>query len=100
MNESKFSGGLLGFIGTQILMVLLLVFTFGLALPWAICIWQNWLTKHTIIDGKQMVFDGTGGQLFGNYIKWWFFCIITFGIYSWWLQIKFKQWITKHTHFV
>ena len=83
---------------TYILMVVLSCITCGLALPWAICIWQNWLAKHTIIDGKQMVFDGTGGQLFGNYIKWWLLCIVTLGIYSLWLPIKFWQWTTMHTH--
>ena len=98
MNESKFTGGLLGMIGTYILMVLLSCCTLGLALPWVICIWQNWVARHTVIDGKQMVFDGTGGQLFGNYIKWWLLCIVTFSIYSLWLPIKFRQWTTMHTH--
>ena len=98
MNESKFTGGLLGMIGTYIIIALLTCFTLGLALPWAICIWQNWVANHTIIDGKQMVFDGTGGQLFGNYIKWWLLCIVTLSIYSWWLPIKFRQWTTLHTH--
>ena len=45
-------------------------------------------------------FDGTAMQLFGNWIKWWFFTIITFGIYVFWLNIKVTQWITKHTHFI
>ena len=42
----------------------------------------------------------TGGQLFGNYIKWFLLTIITLGIYSLWLSIKMKQWVTKHTHMV
>lgn len=54
---------MLGMIGTYIFMALLTCFTLGIALPWAICIWQNWVAKHTIIDGKQMVFDGTCGVL-------------------------------------
>ena len=98
MNESKFTGGLLGMLGTYILMVLISVFTLGIALPWALCIWQKWVADHTIIDGKQMVFDGTGAQLFGNYIKWWLLGMVTLGIYSLWLPIKFRQWTTMHTH--
>ena len=98
MNESKFTGGLLGMIGIYILCSILTCFTLGLALPWAICVWQNWVANHTIIDGKQMVFDGTGGQLFGNYFKWWLLSCVTFGIYSLWLPIKFRQWTTLHTH--
>lgn len=97
--ESKFTGGLLGMIGIGILQGLIITFTLGLGLPWAVCIKQRWIAKHTIIDGKRLTFDGTGGQLFGNYIKWFLLTLITFGIYGFWLTIKMQQWITKHTHF-
>lgn len=96
--ESKFTGGLLGMIGIGILQGLIIAFTFGLGAPWAICLKQRWLAKHTIIDGRQLTFDGTGGQLFGNYIKWFLLTLITFGIYGFWLSIKMQQWIVKHTH--
>ena len=96
--ESKFTGGLLGLIGTGILQFLLTLFTLGIGTPWAICLRQRWIAKHTIIDGNQLVFDGTGGQLFGNYIKWFLLTIITLGIYGFWLNIKMHQWVTKHTH--
>ena len=96
--ESKFSGGLLGLIGISIAEWLIGVFTLGIAVPWAVCMRENWIAKHTIIDGKQMVFDGTGGGLFGQYIKWFLLSIITFGIYTLWLSIKMKQWVVKHTH--
>ena len=96
--ESKFTGGLLGLIGIGILQALIITFTLGIAAPWAICLKQSWIAKHTIIDGRQMIFDGTGGQLFGNYIKWFLLTIVTLGIYSFWLSIKMQQWITKHTH--
>ena len=98
--ESKFTGGLLGLIGINILQVLIIGLTFGIAAPWAICMKESWLARHTVIDGHRLVFDGTGGQLFGNYIKWFLLTIITFGIYVFWLDIKMKQWITKHTHMV
>ena len=98
MKESKFTGGLLGLIGISILQALLAGFTLGLAAPWAICLKEKWVAKHTIIDGKQLTFDGTGGQLFGNYIKWFLLTLITFGIYGFWLSIKMKQWVVKHTH--
>ncbi len=97
--ESKFSGGLLGLIGVNICVMLMTVFTLFIALPWAVCFKQRWEAKHTTIDGKALKFDGTGMQLFGNYIKWVLLTIITFGIYSFWLSIKMKQWVTYHTHF-
>ena len=96
--QSKFTGGLLGLIGISILQGLIVGFTLGIATPWAVCLKQSWLAKHTIIDGHQVVFDGTGGQLFGNYIKWFLLSIITLGIYSLWLSINIQKWVTKHTH--
>lgn len=98
--ESKFTGGLLGYIGMSILMGIICTFTLGLGLPWALCLFQSWLAKHTIVDGHQMKFDGTGAQLFGSYIKWFLLSIVTLGIYTLWLPIKMQKWITKHTHMV
>jgi uncharacterized membrane protein YjgN (DUF898 family) len=98
--DSKFTGGLLGFIGISILKYALVVVTLGLGTPWAVCIEENWMTKHTIIDGEQLTFDGNGAQLFGNYIKWFLLTIITIGIYGFWLNIKMKQWVVMHIHHV
>ena len=99
MNNSEFDGGLLGLIGISILQGILITFTFGLGAPWAVCIRERWVAKHTIIDGRRLTFDGNGGQLFGNYIKWFLLTIVTLGIYGFWLSIKMKQWVVKHTHF-
>ena len=96
--ESKFDGRLLGLIGIGILQGLLTAITLGLGVPWAVCMKERWMAKHTVIDGKRLVFDGTGGQLFGHYIKWFLLTIITLGIYSFWLGIKMKQWVVSHTH--
>ena len=99
MKESQFTGGLLGLIGINLLQIILTTITLGLGTPWAICMKERWIARHTIIDGRQLMFDGTGSQLFGNFIKWFLLTILTLGIYGFWLDIKMKQWITKHTHF-
>lgn len=52
---------------------------------------QDWKVRHTVIDGQRLYFDGTGAQLFGNWIKWFLLTIITLGIYSFWLKIKTEQ---------
>ena len=98
--ESKFTGRLIGLIGISILQWIISVFTLGIGVPWAVCLKEGWVVKHTIIDGKKLMFDGKGIQLFGNYIKWFLLTIITVGIYSLWLGIKMKKWVVKHTHFV
>ena len=96
--ESKFTGGLLGLIGVNLLQSLICFITLGIGAPWAVCIKQWWIASHTIIDGQRLYFDGTGAQLFGNYIKWFLLTIVTLGIYGFWLSIKMKRWIVKHTH--
>lgn len=95
---SHFDGGLLNYIGTNILAFLLIFFTLGICTPWAVCILYNWEIKHTVIDGKRLYFDGKAIQLFGHWIKWWLLTIVTLGIYGLWVKIRLKQWITKHTH--
>ena len=96
--RSEFTGGLLGLIGTRLLCVLVILITLGLGVPWAQCISQRWYTKHTIIDGQRLYFDGNAWQLFGNYIKWFLLTLITFGIYGFWLHIKMQKWLASHTH--
>ncbi len=78
---------------------LITICTLGICTPWAICVKESWLAKHTIIEGKRLKFIGTGIGLFGNYIKWFLLTIITFGIYSFWLVIKIQQWKVKNTVF-
>ena len=97
MEESKFTGGLFGLIGINILGFIITLLTLGICYPWAVCLREKWYAKHTYVDGKQLVFDGTAIQLFGNYIKWLLLSIITCGIYSFWLGIKMKKWVVSHT---
>ena len=59
----------------------------------------SWETKHTVIEGRRLTFDGTAIELFGQWIKWFLLTIITLGIYSFWVAISLKKWKTKHTHF-
>ncbi len=99
-NKSYFDGGYFAFIGYSLLVGFVTVITLGIALPWMICLFQKWISKHTVICGKRMYFDGTGLGLIGNYLLWLFLTIITFGIYGFWMSIAIKKWVAKHTHFV
>ena len=98
--ESYFAGGLLQLIGYNILGILVTVCTLGICLPWAYCMVYRWETKHTVINGRRLEFDGTAVQLFGNWLKWLCLTVITFGIYGFWVNIRLKQWKVKHTHFI
>ena len=95
--QSYFDGGLLQYIGWSILGSLVTIITLGICYPWAITMILSWKTKHTVINGRRLTFNGTAIGLFGNWIKWWFFCLITLGIYSFWLFIAMEKWKVKHT---
>ena len=95
MKESYLDGGILDYIEHSILATIICGLTFGIATPWAVWMMQNWKTKHTVVDGQRLYFDGSGARLFVNWIKWFLLAIITFRIYGFWLNIKMEQWIIK-----
>lgn len=97
---SYFDGGLASYIVTAILSGLLTILTLGLAYPWATCMMYRWKIEHTVIEGRRLVFKGTGASLFFNWIVWLFLTIITLGIYGFWVFIKLEQWKVKNTFFV
>lgn len=98
--KSHFDGGLLQLIGWNLLGALITVLTLGICYPWAVCMVYRWEIKHTVIEGKRLQFNGTGGSLFVQWIIWTLLTIITFGIYGFWVGIKLKQWKTKNTTFI
>ena len=98
--ESKFTASLLELIVINIVAGLVSVLSLGLLAPWAICYYYRYMADHTIIDGNQLRFDGTAGQLWGQWFKWLFFIIITFGIYGFWVGLRLEQWRVSHTHMV
>ena len=97
--DSYFDGGLLELIGWRILAFLVTGITLGIATPWAKCMLYSWEYKHTVLNGKRLKFEGTGGELFVQYIKWIFFTIITFGFYLLVLPVRKTRWIVENLHF-
>ena len=67
-----------------------------LGLAWAEIRFMKWETKHTIISGNRVKFNGNAFQLLGNCFKWTFLTIITVGIFALWLPIKVRKWKVKH----
>lgn len=93
-----FDGGAGSYLGVSILAFLVTFLTFGICLPWAICMRQRWRSNHTLIYGNRMSFTGTAASLFGNWIKWFLLCIITLGIYGFWVVPRLTQWVVEHQH--
>lgn len=98
--SSYFSGGLFDLIVTNIASRLILIFTFGFGLTWAVAYKYRWETNNTVINGRKLKFTGSGGDLLGQYIKWFLLSIITIGIYGFTIPIKLEKWKARNTFFV
>ena len=95
---SSWDGSVLDTFVNSLVASLMITFTCGIATPWAICYTWKFILEHAVIDGKRLTFDGTGAQLFGNWIKWLLLTIVTCGIYSFWVAPRLYQWVASHTH--
>lgn len=102
MPKSKnflFDGGAGTFLGTAVAAFLITLLSVGLAFPWAVVLKQQWIAKHTIINGKRCKFIGSGAGLFGLWIKWFFLLLVTLGIYGFWIAPELQKWIVEHMEF-
>lgn len=97
---SVFTGGAFANAFVNWLVNFVSVITLFLARPAMICYKYRWEYKHTYINGRQLCFDGTGGQLFGKYMLWTLLSVVTFGIYYvLCMSVALEKWKTSHTHF-
>jgi len=94
-----FDGGAGDFFVCYLLAGLLTVFTLGIGFPWALCMFQRWKDEHTLVEGRRLVFKGTGLGLFGNWIIWFLLSMITLGIYTFWMVPAIQRWIADNTDF-
>lgn len=95
---STWDGGVLETVVAVIIASLMISFTCGIATPWAVCYLWNFILNHTFLDGRRLRFDGTGAELFGQWIIWLILCVITCGIYSFWVMPRMFKWVASHTH--
>ena len=99
MNDSYFDGTFLQWLGWSLAVVGISVITLGFGYPWACCLFMQWETSHTIVNGQRLKFTGTGWELFKKYVLWILLTYITVGIYGLWMWIKVKRWTVEHTVF-
>lgn len=95
--ESFFDGTVGGLFVTNLLTVLMIIFSLGIALPWALSYKTRYVNNHTIINGSRLEFKGTGSNLFGKFIVWLLLTIATFGIYALWLNLNIIKWEVRST---
>lgn len=100
VGKSEFTGGVFANFGHQFVLGFVTMITLGIAFPFIYCWYKKWMCSHTYINGKQLSFDGNGGQLIVKFIIWGLLSIITIGIY--WIikgAINIAAWEAEHTHF-
>lgn len=97
---SDFDGKSIQYFGYGLLNLILIMCTLTLAFPWTMSIIQKWDTKHQLINGKRLYFDGTGGGFLKEYIIIFLLTLVTLGIYYPWATIRMNKYIYRHTHFV
>ncbi len=95
--DSYFSGGAGGYLGIHILAFLLTAVTFGIGKAWADKKVLEWEAYHTHIGGSPLVFGGTGGQLFVEYLLLSFLSPLTLGIYALFFPVIFLKWQVRNT---
>jgi uncharacterized membrane protein YjgN (DUF898 family) len=95
---SKWDGGVLEFFFNYLFAGIICMITLGFGFPWALVHIIKFMVKHLEIDGQRYTFDGTGGQLLGNWIKWFLLMIVTLGIYSFWVAPRMFNWVASHLH--
>lgn len=97
--DSYFDGKLLELIGWNLLRFLITMVTLGIAGPWGEVMLMRYQIEHTVLNGKRLKFEGSGGSLFVEKFKWFFFTLITLGIYGLWIPVKKYKWILANVYF-
>ena len=85
------------FVTVFIHLFLLSIVTFYIYAAWAWVRLLKQMASHTTINGKQVTFIGTGGQLFVICLVNIVLTIITLGIYGPWATCKYFTWRAKNT---
>jgi len=94
--EFKGSGG--QYFGTVFIHLFLLgIITFGIYSAWAWVRLMKLKASHTLIDGKEVSFQGKGGELFGLVLIQGLLTLLTFGFYGPWAFCRYFDWRAQNT---
>jgi hypothetical protein len=86
-----------GLFFTKLIGFLLTGITFGLALPWAKCMVVSKWADNVRLDGRRIRFTGSGGALFGIWVKVFLLTVVTLSIYYWfWGYKAVAKYIDAH----
>lgn len=95
-NNSYFDGGFWGFVGTNILSALVTVVPV-VGVVWGDIIKTRWMTEHTVVDSRRLIFTAKLGNFFLKYLLWGFLTVITLGIFGLFLPVKIMRLEAENT---
>ncbi|MBC8462714.1 MAG: DUF898 family protein [Deltaproteobacteria bacterium] len=94
----EFNGSGRDYLGLFVIHLFLLsMLTLGIYSPWAWVRLFKLKASHTLINGKQVTFTGTGSNLFIICLVNILLTIITLGIYSPWAICRISKWKAQNT---
>lgn len=95
----EFNGKGIGCFWLIIWTTVLSVITLGLFFPWAASAGMQWVTKHTMIDGRQLCFKGTGLGYFANWLLILILTLFTLGLYLPWGVCRINKWVINNIYY-
>jgi uncharacterized membrane protein YjgN (DUF898 family) len=95
--QFAFDGGAGTYFGTGLSAFLITVLTLGICYPFAFALPERRWAKHSCIEGRQLVSNGSAWGLFGLWLRRWILMIITLGIYSFLVMPRIYGWKWEHT---
>lgn len=82
-----------------LIIALTIIFTLGLATPWAVTKLLRWEYSHTYIRGRRLAYTGTAMDLFLKCLLWTLLVCVTCGIFSLFLPHYFMKWMNKYVSY-
>jgi uncharacterized membrane protein YjgN (DUF898 family) len=94
-----FDGDVTGYLGTRLLALLIVVFTLGFGVPYALVLLKRWDARHLVLGGGTVVFTGRAGTLMREWIVWWPCVLLSLGFYAFAVLPRVKRWAWDNTDF-
>ncbi len=96
--EDSFYDGMVGErLGEVLVAYLMIVFTCGIATPWALVRIFRYDIGHSVVNGDRLQFSGTGAGYWGENQLIGLLNFITCGIYFSWGVVRINRWFYTHT---
>jgi uncharacterized membrane protein YjgN (DUF898 family) len=96
-DRSVVDGSLIGRLGVRTAAAAITVATLGFGFPVGLVLVRRSQARHTTLDGRQVEFTGSAGELFRVWLLWWTLTLATLGVYGVWVVPRVARWTRKHT---